>query len=248
MKICIINLSGNVGKTTIAVHLLGAFNPAAKIISVESFNATAANDVKSLDVDELAASRFKEIYREIMLNDDVVVDVGVSNVGAFMTEVARFKSSIGEFDLVLVPTVPADKQQKDTIASIDWLSANGIPKNKIRVVFNQYDTNKQEPIEQVYSQVVGYALTDGEKKAIYEPYAVVCQNEIYEMVKATGKTIGELANDDTDFVAMRNKAKADKDMDALELSMEGQMAHDLALTAQQNLIEVHELLFGKSKK
>lgn len=247
MKICIINLSGNVGKTTIAVHLLGAFNPAAKIISVESFNATAANDVKSLDVDELAASRFKEIYREIMLNDDVVVDVGVSNVGAFMTEVARFKSSIGEFDLVLVPTVPADKQQKDTNATINWLSSNGITGDKIRVLFNQYDTNKLEPIEQTYAQVIGYLLTDGKGKAIYEPYATIAQNEIYEMVKSTGKTIKELASDTTDWKALRTEAKAAKDLDKLDAAMDGQMAHDLALSAQTNLAEVHALLF-KGKK
>lgn len=247
MKICILNLSGNVGKTTLAVHLLGAFNPTAKIISVESFNASAANDVTSLDVDEISASRFKEIYREIMLNDDVVVDVGASNVSVFMAEVARFKSSVGEFDLVLIPTVPADKQQKDTNATIAWLNDNGITGNKIRVIFNQYETNKQEPIEQVYSQVIGYSLTDGIGKAIFEPYAVVAHNEIYEMVKTTGKTIKELASDTTDWKAQRNEAKAAKDMDKLEESMEGQMAHDLAVSAQSNLADVHKMLF-KGKK
>lgn len=247
MKICIINLSGNVGKTTIAVHLLGAFNPSAKIISVESFNNSAANDVTSLDVDELSASRFKDIYREIMMNDDVVVDVGVSNVGAFMTEVARFKSSIGEFDLVLVPTVPADKQQKDTNATIDWLNSNGIDGSKIRVIFNQYDTNKLEPIEQTYAQVIGYLLTDGKGKAIYSPYATIAQNEIYEMVKSTGKTIKELASDKTDWKAVRNEAKVEKNMEKLDAAMDGQMAHDLATSAQNNLAEVHTMLF-KGKK
>lgn len=247
MKICILNLSGNVGKTTLAVHLLGAFNPTAKIISVESFNATAANDVKTLEVDEMAASRFKEIYREIMFNDDVIVDVGASNVSTFMAEVSRFKSSVGEFDMVIVPTVPADKQQKDTNATINWLNANGITGDKIRVVFNQYDTNKAEPVEQVYSQVIGYSMTDGEGKAVYEPYAIIVQNEIYEMVKATGKTIKELAADKTDWKAERQAAKEAKDMDKMEAAMEGQMAHDLAVSAQNNLAEVHKLLF-KGKK
>lgn len=247
MKLCIINLSGNVGKSTLAVHLFGSAMPNAKIISVESFNASNADNVESLDVEEFAASRFKEIFREIMLNDNVIVDVGASNVSNFMAEVIRFKSVVSEFDLVIVPTVPADKQQKDTNSTLNWLNSNGIPKNKIRVIFNQYDTNKQEPIVQVYSQVIGYSLSDGKDQAIFEPYVVISQNEIYEMSKSTGKTINELANDKTDWQEKRKLAKAENDIDALEAAMDGQMAHDLAVTAQQNLNEAHNFIFGKKK-
>ena len=53
----------------------------AKIVSVESINASSASDVDTLNVEELSASRFREIFREIMFNDDVIVDVGASNVG-----------------------------------------------------------------------------------------------------------------------------------------------------------------------
>lgn len=248
MKTLVVNLSGNVGKSTLAVHLLAAFNPAAKIISVESINATNVNDVQGLEVEELSASQFKDIFREMMFNDDVIVDVGVSNVAVFMSEMTRFKSAIGELDMVLVPTVPADKQQKDTISTIEWLSDLGIDRKRIRVVFNQYDTNSLQPVDLTYSQVVGYSMTEGKGKAIFEPHAVVTQNEIYELVKTTGKTVKELAEDATDWRAVRAKAKADKNMEALEAAMTGQMHHDLALTAQENLAEVHAVLFGKAKK
>ncbi len=94
-KICVLNLSGNVGKSTLAVHLLAAFTPGAKIVSVETINASNATSVESVEVEEMAASRFKEIFREVMLNDDVIVDVGASNVASFMSEMTRFKSSVG---------------------------------------------------------------------------------------------------------------------------------------------------------
>lgn len=248
-KICVLNLSGNVGKSTLAVHLLAAFTPGAKVISVETINASNADNVESVEVEELAASRFKEIFREVLINDDVIVDVGASNVANFMTEMTRFKSSVGEFDLIVVPTVPADKQQKDTIATIEWLSRLGVDGRKVRVVFNQYSTDSLDPVELVYSQVAGYGMSDGKSKAVFEPHAIVAQNEIYELVKGTGKTIKELADDPTDWKEKRVEAKKAGDMDGMEKAIDGQMHHDLAQTAQENLSHVHALLFGgKSKK
>lgn len=244
MKICVLNLSGNVGKSTLAVHLLAAYSPGARILSVESINASAANDMQGLDVEELGASRFKEIFREIMQSENIVVDVGASNVAAFMTEMKRFKSAVGEFDLVLVPTVPAAKQQLDTIATIDWLHELGLDARKVRVVFNQYTSDTQDPVEIVYAQVLGYAAADGRGKAIYEPHAVVDHNEAYELAKECGQVVRELAGSTTDWKAARGEAKRTGDMVALERAMSGQMTHDLAVTAHENLARVHAMLFG----
>ena len=248
MKTCVLNLSGNVGKSTLAVHLLAAFTPASRIVSVESVNASAADDVQGLDVEELSASRFKEIFREIMANDEVIVDVGASNVAAFMNEMTRFRSAVGEFDLVLVPTVPADKQQRDTIATIDWLSKLGIDGKRVRVIFNQYTTDVLEPVEVVYAQVLGYGAAEGRGKAVYEPHAVIERNEAFELAKGSGKTVRELASNDQDWKQARNDAKKAGDMDALERAMSGQMTHDLAVTAQMNLVQVHGTLFPARKR
>ena len=243
MKICVLNLSGNVGKSTLAGHLLAAFMPKAKIISVESINASNTQDVTGVDVEELSASRFKEIFRELLIHDDVIVDVGASNVAAFMSEITRFKSAVGEFDLLVVPTVPADKQQRDTISTIDWLHALGVDGRKVRVIFNQYAPDSHEPVHVAYAKVSGYGISEGNGKAVFEPHAIVSHNEVYEMVKRSGRTMGELAADATDWRQARTAAKAAGDADALELAIEGQIAHDLALTAQDNLKQVHDMLF-----
>ena len=244
MKICVLNLSGNVGKSTLAVHLLAAYLPGARILSVESINSSATQGMQGVDVEELGASRFKEILRELMLSDDLIVDVGASNVAAFMTEMKRFKSAVGEFDWVLVPTVPALKQQLDTIATIDWLHELGLEGHKVRVLFNQYRIDSQDPVEVIYSQVLGYAAADGKGKAVYEPHAVVDHNEVYELAKDSGQLMRELAGNTTDWKAARGDAKRAGDMVALERAMSGQMTHDLATTAHENLLRVHALLFG----
>ncbi|MDM0108466.1 StbB family protein [Variovorax sp. J22R24] len=245
MKICVLNLSGNVGKSTLAVHLLAAYSPGSRILSVESINASAANDMQGLDVEELGASRFKDIFRELMQSENIVLDVGASNVSMFMTEMKRFKSAVGEFDLVLVPTVPAAKQQLDTIATIDWLHELGLDSRKVRVVFNQYAGDTQDPVEIVYSQVLGYATADGRGKAVYEPHAVIDRNEVFELAKEAGQVVRELAANTADWKAARGEAKRAGDMAALERAMTGQMTHDLAVTAHENLMRVYALLFGE---
>lgn len=248
MKFCVLNLSGNVGKSTLAVHLLAAFRPGAKFLSVESFNSTNADSVDSIDVQEWDASQFKEIFRELMLNDEVILDVGASNVAAFMAQMKRFKSSVGEFDLILVPTVPADKQQKDTVSTIEWLHDLGVDRKKIRVVFNQFDVDAGAQVETIYAQVAGYGRADGKSKAVFEPYAVVEANEIYQSIERNKKTIKELAEDATDWRKIRTEAKKAGDVAAVEAAIEGQMDHDLALTAQDNLAAVNALLFGQARK
>ena len=133
--------------------------------------------------------------------------------------------------------------------AIEWLNAQGMDGKKVRVVFNQYSTDTLDPVEMVYSQVIGYSMSDGKGKAIYEPHALIASNEVFELVKGSGKTIKELAEDPTDWRAKRTEAKKAGNLEALEEAMDGQMHHDLAVTAQENLTHVHQLLFpAKAKK
>jgi hypothetical protein len=249
MKICVLNLSGNVGKTALSVHLLHAFRPDAKYLEVETYNTTESENIDNLVVEQFKGSEFKDIFRQLMTHDDLILDVGASNVGEFMQELTKFRSAVGELDLVVVPTVPADKQQKDTIATIQWLSELGIPASKIRVVFNQHDGDAT--INQTYGHVLGYASLDGQKKACWLPHVIVSSNEVFELVKETRQTIRSLANDQTDWKAARQAAKAAGDMAALDAAMDSQIAHDLSRAAYANLEQAYEDLFSpymKAKK
>lgn len=232
-KIAVLNLSGNVGKTTLTKNLLRAYMPDAKLISVETINNSDALNVEHFEVEELNASQFRNIYRELMAGDAVILDVGASNCEKFMEEMTKFKSSVSELDLVLVPTVPDVKQQKDTITTIEWLHKLGVPADRIRPIFNQY--NGEQKINEAFAHVIGYSLTDGQKTATWLPHVVIENNDVFEMANTQKRTVLDIANDTTDWKAARQAAKEAKDMDALELAMDGQMAHDLAQSACANL-------------
>src|SRR5687767_13611976 len=106
MKLAVINFSGNVGKSMIARHLLAPRLPGAKIIAVESINADGGN------TQALRGSQFGQLQEYLQSVNDVVVDIGASNVEDLMRLMHRYRGSHEDFDCFVVPTVPAAKQQQ----------------------------------------------------------------------------------------------------------------------------------------
>ena len=74
MKVAVISFSGNVGKTTISRHLLAPRMRGAKVISIESINA--GDDQGHV----IRGRQFAELQEYLQVVDDVVVDIGASNV------------------------------------------------------------------------------------------------------------------------------------------------------------------------
>ena len=66
MKVCVISFSGNVGKTTIAAHLLKPRMKEPQVFSVESLNSGIENDGIE-DAEIIKGKRFAELANEILL-------------------------------------------------------------------------------------------------------------------------------------------------------------------------------------
>src|SRR5438874_4085739 len=121
MKVAVINFSGNVGKTTVARHLLAPRIAGAEVIAVESINA---DDGQS---QALRGRQFGQLQEYLQTADNVVVDIGASNVEDLLALMRRYRGSHEDFDHFVVPTVPTRKQQQDTIATLAELSRLGVP-------------------------------------------------------------------------------------------------------------------------
>ena len=99
MKVAVINFSGNVGKTTIARHLLVPRIKGARYVPVESINA---------DEDQREALRgkqFAQLQEFLLVSEHAVVDVGASNVEDLLALMRKYKDSHEDFDYYIVPTV-----------------------------------------------------------------------------------------------------------------------------------------------
>ena len=109
MKVAVMNFSGNVGKTTVAGHLLKPRMGNAPIFSIESINAGA--DADGLEVEKMKGKKFGELVDEIMPMDSAIIDVGASNVEDFLKLMQQYDGSHEEFDFFVIPVVKEKKVQ-----------------------------------------------------------------------------------------------------------------------------------------
>jgi hypothetical protein len=103
MKLAVINFSGNVGKSTVARHLLAPRIPGCEVVAVESINA---DDGQPITIRGRQFAYLQEYLRTVA---DLVVDVGASNVEDLLALMRRYSGSHGDFDGFIVPIVPARK-------------------------------------------------------------------------------------------------------------------------------------------
>lgn len=144
MKIAVLNYSGNVGKSTLAKHMLQPRMNDCPITFIESINEGGdESNVKGKD--------FAKVMIDVLAADSAIVDIGSSNIEAVFAKVGRMGDVLEGFDYFLIPTVAKPKQQKDTVKVIRDLIALGVPKGKLKVVFNHADP--EDDVEMVFAPV-----------------------------------------------------------------------------------------------
>lgn len=201
MKLAVINFSGNVGKSTVARHLLAPRIPGCQFVAVESINA---DDGKPMTI---RGRQFGQLQEYLQTVADLVVDVGASNVEDLLALMRRYSGSHMDFDGFVVPTVPARKQQQDTAATLAELARIGVPAQRVRLVFNQVDDD--DPIETVFETLLAYCAASGHA----QPRMTAClrYNEVYARVRGSDRSLVEVAADTTDYKSGISRAESMSD-------------------------------------
>lgn len=205
MKVAVINFSGNVGKSTIARHLLLPRLSGASLVSVESINA---DDEQG---QTLRGRQFAQLQEYIQTTDSVVVDIGASNVEDLLVLMRKYQGSQEDFDCFVVPAVATLKQQQDTIATLVELARIGVSASRLKLVFNMVEDGVQ--VADAFDTLL--AFVNERRIASADPRCRLGTNEIYERLKGTGTTVAELTRDKTDYKALIAKAKGTEEKLAL---------------------------------
>lgn len=201
MKIAVINFSGNVGKSTIARHLLVPRLRNAQLIAIESINSDGSQD------EAIRGKQFGQLQEALALMEDAVVDVGASNVEDFINLMTQYKGSHEDFDFFVVPTVSKAKQQRDTISTIEALADIGISAKKIRLVFNMVEMDEQA--EQIFSGLFDYHASA--KRFALKSDAVIHVNDVYSKLNGAQQSISDVLADPTDFKEKIKTAQSDQE-------------------------------------
>ncbi|MFJ3318735.1 StbB family protein [Herbaspirillum huttiense] len=189
MKIAVINFSGNVGKSTIANHLLLPRVNGAQYFPVETINSDGRAD------EAMRGKEFVDLQIKLNIIDEAIVDIGSSNVEDVIKVMSQNPGSHEDFDYFVVPVVPAKKQQRDTISTIDALATLGVPAKKIRLLFNQVEMG--DDVESIFSGLFEYQKA--EKKFTIRPDAVLHINPLFPKLSNSSATISAILADETDY-------------------------------------------------
>ena len=228
------NYTGTVGKTTIATHLLSPRMDGAPIFAVESINETAAG--MGVAVEQMKGDKFRELFQRMVVTEDLIVDVGASNIEDFLEGMSRLDDSHVEFDFFIVPVTNGTKEQRETISMISTLATLGVPPEKILLLFNRVDSSVEEEFHILLNYVgKNNNATVNTKAAIYE-------NELFDLLAIKKLSIDKLLNDPKDYKSLlREKKEADQKQRAFWAEMFGLKL--LAKGVNRNLDDVYAALF-----
>lgn len=198
MKIATCNYSGSVGKTVAASHLFAPRMPGAEIIAVESTNESAAD--LGLPVEQMRGEHFGRLFRKLLMAESAIIDVGASNIEAFLAELVKYDEAHLEIDYYVLPVVGSGKAQRETIKSIQALAAIGVPAERVRVLFNRVDADVHEE----FAAIFGYAHHAG--GFIANPEAAIYDNEVYDLLANKRTTIKEILADPKNYRQLLREA------------------------------------------
>lgn len=201
MKAAVMNYTGTVGKTTIAVHMLSPRMNGAPIYAIESINESAEG--LGLDVEKMRGNKFRELLKKIVMEDNAIIDIGASNVEDFMVNLEGFEEAHEEIDFYIIPVTSGTKEQKETVAMVKSLAAIGVPPEKIRIIFNRVERD----VVSEFSIIVNYHklaqnFTLNIECAVYE-------TELFDALSLKGLSLKSLMADETDYKELLKDKDAD---------------------------------------
>jgi hypothetical protein len=124
----------------------------------------------------------------------------------------------------------------DTVNTIRVLSSIGVPRQKIRIIFNMVEMD--DVIEEEFAPLFG--LVELEKSFTLNPKAVVYANEVFDRLKEIGKSLVEVDTDATDY---RARLRGLDDDEEKEWCIKMVAIKRLAVTATKNLDAAFKLAF-----
>ena len=233
-KIVVLNVSGNVGKTTIAAQLLyprmkNADGELPTLVEIETYNSSAKG-LPGITVVEKKGQQYRDVYEMAYENKGLIVDVGASNIVPFFTELTNYKGSAHIFDKFIVPTTSGAKEMQDTLKTIQMLRAFGIGDDRLNIVFTRVHGDVVDEFKLLYN-----ASATSEYGFVFDPALCLFETELFKELGELGETVASLLSDESDYPTLIRAADNPKTKKSY---IKRDMALRMASTVNQNLDSV----------
>lgn len=197
MRYAVLNLNGNVGKSTTCNEVIYPRLPkGAEVIYVESDNSIPGKIAGSKEIEATSEewAWLIEYLSTNIVDHDIIVDIGSTDSKKIKALFAEFHGSVDEFDLFIVPHSP-DGKSEDTALTIDFLQNMGVPAEKIKMIFNMVPIGAK--LEKIFADLFAYHAEH--KNFVMNTSAIVYKTGLFERIKNTDNTVESLNLDQTDW-------------------------------------------------
>lgn len=230
MKVVVINISGNTGKTSLTKHMFVPLLNPKKRISIEDTNSEdGRTDVK------IGAKKFKDLAAELNVanpDDNYVIDVGSSNAKEMFEKFDQFSMTTDMVDVWIVPSNPPGKQVIDSLTTAENLKNMGISTKKIAIIPNII--TDPDMFESDFAPL--FLARDF---GITVPNSGVRFTEAFALLQGDERSVFDIVNNKPDFEAKKAAARKSENMES-ELYAIGQemVLYDLCRGAAKNIQSV----------
>ncbi|MEG7665037.1 hypothetical protein U0D24_21940 [Hafnia paralvei] len=202
MNIIVMNNSGNVGKSTLTQKLLAPRLENTEIIAIETLNSDGMESAKFKSED------FAKIFTDLLANGEYnyIIDIGASNIEEFYRQMEDHEGLTDAFvDYFIIPVTPVQKQQVDTINTLDALQCNDIDQDKIKFIFNMVD--KKSDVADQFSYFIEQATKRG---FVLNALPIVYETGLFDTLKDNDVFYDTVMNDNRDHKAELKNPESDK--------------------------------------
>lgn len=216
-----LNLSGNVGKTLLAKHLL---QPRLKLdyFYVGEFDIID----NQRQYDKMRAEAFSYVHDCVLIEPELVLDVDSTETSLFLDNLSVYQGCHNDYDYFIIPATSAFQAMRKTEKTLERLLKIGVPTRKIRLLFNQTHHVSENAIHIEFD----YLIKAAQRLGIVVPKIAVQFNEVYAMLEKYQKPLSDLVND--------NNLTCDQSPSSTSSWQTASLMKRLAVKAERNLDKV----------
>ena len=235
MKILIVNNSGNVGKSFLSRELFLPNLKDGKIVEIETHNSSSSGfDVETIKINGNEIQKLNKLFFQ---NDDLIVDLGASQIEKFFDELKQIDISIlDEIDLIVVPVIPNIKEVEDTLVLLEQLKDLDLG-IKIEIILNRCEMLKKFDFFIDEAEARDYKIDTNLQLQDYRAIADLEENKLLT---------NEILNSDKDYKKEAKEAYKAGDNELGDKLSDMYLLKKQAKAIRNDLDKVFALLIAKS--
>lgn len=212
--VCVLALTGKVGKSTFVNNVLAPRMPDAKIYRLETINLSGKSES---EVVQMKGKDIVKLQNALAKVESAIVDIGASNIEAFLLSLAQQPGAHMDYDYFVIPVEATDKKSEaidEFLNLVKILHDQGVEPERIKVLFNKLpvDSEIEYEMRKVFKahEVQGFFTLN--------KFAVITDSPAFAALSEVQKSFSAMCEDTTNYRSEFRATPIENEARRLELT------------------------------